>query len=103
MVDVEVSQNEDVERVMAVLTELGVEVAAAMDSVREPTEVLGVESMNPHSYVIRTLTRTEPGQQWAAARELRKRIILRFRQEGFDWPVPQRVVWNRALEPKEPA
>ena len=98
MVDVEVSQNEDVERVMAVLTEMGVELAAAMDSVREPTEVLGVESMNPHSYVIRTLTRTEPGQQWAVARELRKRIILRFRQEGFDWPVPQRVVWNRSLE-----
>jgi len=95
LVDVEVSQDEDVVRVMAVLGELGVELAASMATVVEPTEVLGIESMNPHSCVIRTLTKTAPGQQWAVARELRKRIIVRFRQEGFSWPVPQRVVWNR--------
>jgi small conductance mechanosensitive channel len=80
---------------MAVLKELGAELAADLDTVEEPTEVLGIESMNPHSCIVRTLTRTAPGQQWAVARELRKRIIVRFRQEGFAWPVPQRVVWNR--------
>jgi small conductance mechanosensitive channel len=102
MVDVEVSQDEDVVRAMAVLADLGVELAAALDTVREPTEVLGIESMNPHSCVIRTLTKTAPGQQWAVARELRKRIILRFRQEGFSWPVPQRMVWNRSWDSKNP-
>jgi len=95
MVDVEVSHDEDIERVIEVLRDLGVELAATLEMVLEPTEVLGIESMNPHSCVIRTLTKTAPGQQWAVARELRKRIIVRFRQEGFSWPVPQRVVWNR--------
>jgi len=95
MVDVEVSQDEDVVRVMDVLRELGAELAAELDTVREPTEVLGIESMNPHSCVVRTLTKTAPGQQWAVARELRKRIILRFRQEGFSQPVPQRLTWTR--------
>jgi small conductance mechanosensitive channel len=95
MVEVEVSLEEDVVRVMAVLRELGVELAAAMDTVVEPTEVLGIETMNPYSCVVRTLTKTAPGQQWAVARELRKRIIIRFRAEGFEQPMPQRIVWNR--------
>ena len=97
MVDVEVSQDEDLERIMDVLRELGVELAATLDTVTEPTEVLGVDSMTPVSCVIRTLTRTAPGQQWAVARELRKRIIIRFLKEGFSRPMPQRLIWNRSL------
>jgi small conductance mechanosensitive channel len=61
----------------------------------EPTEVLGVESMTSSNCVIRTLTKTQPGQQWAVARELRKRIIVRFRLEGFSRPMPQKLVWHR--------
>lgn len=98
LVDVEVSQDEDLERVMAVLRELGTELAATHDKVQEPTEVLGVESMTPATCIIRTLTRTAPGQQWAVARELRKRIILRFRLEGFSRPIPQSLYWNRPWE-----
>lgn len=95
LVDVEVSQEEDIDRVLAVLEELGRELSDTHGAVLEPTEVLGVESLNPHSCVIRTLTKTVPGQQWAVAREFRKRVLLRFRLEGFGWPVPQRVIWTR--------
>lgn len=95
LVEVEVSHDEDVDRVMAVLKELGAELQAALPQVLEPTEVLGVESMNPVSCIIRTLTKTAPGQQWLVAREFRRRIILRFATEGFSRPMPQRVVWNR--------
>ena len=98
LVEVEVSQDEDVVRVMEVLRELGMELATGMDSVLEPTEVQGITSMTPHSCVIRTLTKTAPGHQWAVAREYRKRIAVRFKQEGFSRPMPQRLVWNRAWE-----
>ena len=100
LVDVEVSQDEDIVRIMKVLGELGVELAGQLEMVREPTEVLGIESMTPVSCVIRTLTKTAPGQQWAVARELRKRIVLRFHQEGFSRPMPQRLVWNRPWDPE---
>jgi len=100
LVDVEVSQDEDIVRIMKVLGELGVELAGQLETVREPTEVLGIESMTPVSCVIRTLTKTAPGQQWAVARELRKRIVLRFHQEGFSRPMPQRLVWNRPWDPE---
>jgi len=100
LVDVEVSQDEDIVRIMKVLGELGVELAGQLETVREPTEVLGIESMTPVSCVIRTLTKTAPGQQWAVARELRKRIVIRFHQEGFSRPMPQRLVWNRPWDPE---
>lgn len=95
MVDVEVSQDEDVVQVMAVLRELGQELAGDLTAVLQPTEVLGVDSMNASGCTIRTLTKTAPGEQWAVAREFRKRIIVRFAKEGFKRPMTHRVVWNR--------
>jgi small conductance mechanosensitive channel len=104
MVEVEVGRDEDVMRVMEVLRELGDELRAAMPAVLEPTEVLGITSLTPHSCVIRTLTKTAPGEQWAVARDLRRRIVLRFQAEGFTGPMQQRVVWNRTLDaPQNPS
>jgi small conductance mechanosensitive channel len=99
LVDVEVSQTEDVERVMDVLRDIGKELREAMpEVVLEPTEVKGVEALNPGSCTIRTLTKTAPGRQWDVARELRRRILKRFREESIPWALPQRVVWNRGNE-----
>ena len=98
LVEVEVSLDEDMDRVMAVLAELGLEVSRDLPEVLEPTEVVGIESMNAVSCVIRTLTKTLPGKQWTVARELRRRIIQRFKVENFARPMPQRVVWNRNPE-----
>ena len=95
LVEVEVSLDEDVDRVMAVLLEVGRELAAAMPAVLEPVEMVGVEAMTPVSCTVRTLTKTQPGQQWNVAREFRRRIIVRFKAEGFARPLPHRVVWNK--------
>lgn len=99
LVDVEVNIDEDLDRVMAVLKEVGQKLAEDLTTVREATEMVGIESMNPVSCVIRTLTRTDPGQQWNVAREFRRRILLRFKAEGFARPMPQKVVWTRSGEP----
>jgi len=99
LVEVEVNSDEDLDRVMAVLKELGEEVARDLPAVLEPTEVVGVESMGPLSCTIRTLTKTAPAEQWNVARELRRRIIVRFKAEGFTRPMPQRVVFNRPFDP----
>ena len=102
LVEVEVSLDEDLDRVMDVLRELGRHLALDLTAVREPTEVVGIESMNPASCVIRTLTRTDPGQQWNVAREFRRRLLLRFKEENFARPMPQRVVWTRSAEQLPP-
>jgi small conductance mechanosensitive channel len=44
-------------------------------------EVLGVESLADNAVVIRTILRTLPGEQWAAAREFRRRLKARLDRE----------------------
>jgi small conductance mechanosensitive channel len=60
-----------------------------------PPEVLGVESLSDSAVMIRTLLRTLPGEQWAAAREFRRRLKRRLDREGIDIPYPQRTVHVR--------
>jgi len=97
LVDVELSNDADVERAMEVLRELGVQIHKDMAAqATEPTQVLGIESMNASGCTLRTLTKTAPGAQWDVARELRRRILARFRAEGLSMALPQRVVWNRS-------
>jgi moderate conductance mechanosensitive channel len=57
-----------------------------------PLEVLGVESLADSAIVIRTLIKTQPGSQWNAGREFRRRLVLRFDREGIQIPVPERRV-----------
>jgi len=100
MVDVEVGFEQDVDRVMAMLREIGREMHEEMpDMVLEPLDTKGVESITHSGYVIRTLTKTARACQWDVSRELRRRILIRFRSEGIKVPVPQRVVWNKPVGP----
>ena len=102
LVDVEVNNDQDVDRVMELLKVLGQELKADRpDTVLEPTDVRGIETMNATGCTIRTLTKTAPGRQWEIAREFRRRILNRFKQEGIGMPLPQRVVWNKQGHPKQ--
>lgn len=102
LVDVEVNNDQDIDRVMALLKALGEELQKDRpDAVLEPTEVRGIETMSATGCTIRTLTKTGPGLQWEIAREFRRRILLRFKQEGIGMPLPQRVVWTKQGHPTE--
>ncbi|BDU75168.1 mechanosensitive ion channel family protein [Mesoterricola sediminis] len=92
LVDVEISHEEDMDRIMDLLRQVGAEMSSAVESVLEPTEVLGVETMTPVSCTVRTVTKCAPGQQWAVAREYRRRILARFKLENVNHPVPQRRI-----------
>jgi small conductance mechanosensitive channel len=65
-----------------------------------PAEVVGVERLDENQVTIRVLLRTHAGQQWAAAREFRRRIKGRLDREGIEIPFPQRTIHLRteALE-----
>jgi small-conductance mechanosensitive channel len=52
---------------------------------------LGVESLGQAGATLRLQLRTIPGRQDDAARELRRRIQLRFEQEHIRWGGVQRV------------
>lgn len=96
LVDVEVGYGTDPDQAFAVLGQLGQRLHKDLpEKVLEPLEVKGVESLSPSGFIIRTLTKTAPGAQWDVARELRRRILLGFREAGIEIPYPQRVVHHR--------
>lgn len=95
VVDLGVSYEDDVDKVIAVLRS---EVAKfAADPVWKSRldgdpEVLGVEQLGDRAVVIRSQIKTTPGAQWDVARELRRRFKIRLVAEGLENPVLQRVV-----------
>lgn len=96
LVDVEVGYDVDINKVFDVLSEVGAGLEQEWpDRVLEPMDVKGVEAFGKDGCTIRTLTKTAPGKQWDVQRELRRRIILRFREEGIASPIPQRIVHTR--------
>lgn len=98
VLEVGVSYDEDVDRVMAILTEVAQSLADDQTFgklVLEPPQVVGVEALADSQVTIRLLARTLPLKQWDVARELRRRIKVRFDQEGVQIPYPHRVVITR--------
>jgi small conductance mechanosensitive channel len=96
LVDVEVSYETDPDRAFEVLRVAGRKLHEEQpERALEALEVKGVEVLGPSGYIIRTLTKTAPGSQWEVARDLRRRILLAFREAGIEIPYPQRVVHHR--------
>jgi small-conductance mechanosensitive channel len=62
-------------------------------TVLEEPEIWGVEAFKESAISIRLVLKVEPGEQWAAAREVRKRLKRAFDEEGIEIPFPQRTVW----------
>jgi len=62
-------------------------------------EIWGVENLGSDSVDIRLVVKTQPGQQYAIARELRRRIKNGFDAAEVEIPFPQRTVWLRTEQP----
>jgi small conductance mechanosensitive channel len=58
-------------------------------------EIAGVTELDENAVTIRTLIRTQAGQQWAVGREFRRRIKNRLDREGIEIPFPQRTMHVR--------
>jgi small conductance mechanosensitive channel len=64
--------------------------------------VPGIESFGEHGVTIRILAKTLPLKQWDVARELRRRLKLRFDQEKIEVPFPsQTMYWGEGQSPAE--
>ena len=64
-------------------------------TILEEPEVWGVEQFGESSIAIRLVVKTDPSEQWAVSRALRRRLKEAFDREGIEIPFPQRDVWMR--------
>ena len=96
VLDVGIAYGEDVTRAENLLLDVAKELkddAQFGALVLEEPEMWGVESVSADGVVLRLVVKTQPLQQWAVARELRRRIKERFDVEGVRVAHPQSAVW----------
>jgi small-conductance mechanosensitive channel len=96
--DVTVSYGTDIDRATKVVNAVGREMAedpAWKGKVLEPPRVERVEALAEYGITLKILGTVQAIDQWAAAGELRKRLLAAFTREGIEIPRPQRVVLAR--------
>lgn len=105
VIDVAVTPEEDVDRVVAVLQSLLAELPSDPELgplVLEPGEVFGVEAIGPQQATVRLAVKTRPLEQWRVARELRRRILVALREAGVSAPYPRTVTIIQPRHEDEP-
>ncbi len=98
VLDIAVAYKEDVDRVIAILNEVGTELSRDPIFGRlilEGPQVLGVDAFGESQVTIRVLVKTLPLKQWDVAREFRRRIKNTFDARGIEIPFPHRVAYLR--------
>lgn len=94
--DIGIAYRENVAEVTEVLKTLGEELRAdpaVGESILEPVEVLGVESLADSAVILRGRIKTHPGKQWAAGRRFNAMIKERFDELGIEIPFPHTTLY----------
>ena len=88
-ISIEVSYEEDLPRVYAVLSDIARTMRAEptwKGMIREELKIQGLDQFGASSLVIIGQIRTGPGQHWAVRREFYGRVKARFAEEGIEIP-----------------
>lgn len=94
VLEIGIGYNEDPDRIMAMLREVGDELQVEMPGkVIEPIEILGVEAFKDSEVVIKVQLKTAPLEQWAVSRAFRRKVWVKFKELGIELPFPQRTLW----------
>jgi moderate conductance mechanosensitive channel len=96
--NVEVAYGSDIDHVVATVNAAGqamYEDAEWNRRLLEPPTVLRVESLGDSGVTIKILGSVRASEQWAAAGELRRRILAAFEAAAIEIPFPHRVVISR--------
>jgi small conductance mechanosensitive channel len=96
--DVTVAYGTDIDKATEVVDQVGKAMAAEPTWKRrilEAPKVDRVAALGEYGVTIKILGTVRAPDQWAAAGELRKRLLSAFKEHGIEIPRPQRVVLAR--------
>ncbi len=91
LVVVSISNEENIERATAVLTE-ALEVFKDNESIVDGPKVLGVSNIGEYNIDINIWAKTKPMEQWAVEREIRKVAIEAFQKANIKRPYQKRQI-----------
>lgn len=95
-INIPVSYNEDIDKVMAILNKVGEDMAQDenfKDMIITPPKVLRIDNFGDSAIEIKMLSDTKPLKQWDVAGELRKRVKKAFDEENIEIPWPHTKVY----------
>jgi moderate conductance mechanosensitive channel len=98
VIDLGISYKENPDRVMALLREIGAELQADDrfgPLILEPIEIHGVDAFADWWVTLKLRIKTVPLKQWEVGRELRRRILKAFEENGIEIPTPTGLVSSR--------
>lgn len=101
LLDIDVGYSTDLDQAGEILKRVAVQLweenLEAMTIIAEP-EFVGVQHFGADGVTLRLVAKTEPAEQWAVARELRRRIKFALDEAGIEIPFPQRTLWVHQAE-----
>ena len=96
--DVTVAYGTDIDKAIEVVDNVGREMAGDpiwKRRVLEAPRVERVQALAENGVTLKILGTVRAADQWAAAGDLRKRLLAAFKEHGIELPRPQRVVLTR--------
>jgi small conductance mechanosensitive channel len=96
--DIPVAYKENVDRVIAVLRELALELRQdpeLAESILGDPEMLGVDAFADSAVIVKFVIKTQPLKQWQVKRELLRRIKNKFDELKIEIPFPHRTIYHR--------
>nr|HPH15758.1 mechanosensitive ion channel family protein [Bacteroidales bacterium] len=93
--DISVSYNVDIDKVIAVINKVGAELALDpewKDRIITPPQFIRLDSFADSALILKINCDVQPLKQWEVSGEMRKRLKYAFDKEGIEIPFPQLVV-----------
>jgi len=107
VLDVGVGYSEDVDTVVALLTQIDEEMRNDLDyrtDMLEPLEILGLDRFEDSAVIIRARLKTKPLKQWRIGREFNRRMKKKFDECNVEIPFPHRTLyWGKMKEKPQPS
>lgn len=87
VVDIQVFYKQDINKVLDIIRDItNIIYNERKDQILEAPEVLGINSIDSNGVTIRVIVKTKPAEQWSVEREIRRKVIEKFNEQGIDLP-----------------
>jgi small conductance mechanosensitive channel len=101
VISLPMSFEEDPDRVIAVMAQVGVGLQEDPDfkpHILAPLEVHGIDALDPGQFAVKARIKTVPMKQWTVGRELRRRLTQAFKDHGIEMPRPTMHLYVEKIE-----